>query len=225
MIVDFSYKREILLDVKSRARSLVVLDHHQTAQKDLEGLNFCKFDMTKSGAMLTWEYFYPSKPPTIIEYVQDRDLWQWKLPSSKEVSAAIASYPFDFDIWDELSISISQLVNEGRAILRYQNQVIDRLLKNAYKHNINGDEVLVVNTANFQSEVGERLCLEPFNQPFGVTYFNRNEEETNFSLRSRKIEGKDEVDVSIIAKAFGGGGHKNAAGFVIKHWFGGPLRK
>lgn len=56
LIVDFSYKRQVLLDVLHRAASLTVLDHHKSAAEDLQGLDFCTFDMNKSGAMLAWDW-------------------------------------------------------------------------------------------------------------------------------------------------------------------------
>ena len=48
--------------------------------------------MNKSGAMLAWEYARGTaiEVPKKILYVQDRDLWQWKLEHSKEVSAYLA---------------------------------------------------------------------------------------------------------------------------------------
>ena len=98
-IVDFSYSREMLISLSERCQ-VRVLDHHKTAQAGLEGLPFCTFDMDKSGAVLAWEYFHPGDDvPEILLYVQDRDLWKWKMTRSKEVNAAIASHPQDFFTW------------------------------------------------------------------------------------------------------------------------------
>ena len=53
-ILDFSYKKEILEEVHSKVALLVVLDHHETAMQDLDHLDYAVFDMSKSGAMLSW---------------------------------------------------------------------------------------------------------------------------------------------------------------------------
>ena len=45
----------------------------------------------------------PSPFPGMDPYLEDRDLWRWKLPASRQVSAAIASYPFDFEVWNHLA--------------------------------------------------------------------------------------------------------------------------
>jgi hypothetical protein len=38
-IVDFSYKRPVMVELASKAKSILVLDHHKTAQADLDGLS------------------------------------------------------------------------------------------------------------------------------------------------------------------------------------------
>src|SRR5438034_364114 len=48
-ILDFAYPRAQLLRMHDQAASVLVLDHHKTAQADLEGLPFCVFDMDRSG--------------------------------------------------------------------------------------------------------------------------------------------------------------------------------
>ena len=56
-IVDFSYKRPVMIDLANKARSILVLDHHKTAQADLDGLSVecpnvtVEFDMNRSGAV------------------------------------------------------------------------------------------------------------------------------------------------------------------------------
>lgn len=67
-IVDFSFKRDLLLALKERVNKLVVLDHHKTAEADLKRLDFCIFDMEKSGARLTWEYFHYPKHVGVSGY-------------------------------------------------------------------------------------------------------------------------------------------------------------
>lgn len=74
-ILDFSYSREILESINEKVGVLVVLDHHKTAEAHLLGLPYAHFDMTKSGALLAWEYFFPDEePPMPCLYVNDRDL-------------------------------------------------------------------------------------------------------------------------------------------------------
>lgn len=211
VVVDFSYPRDVLFAMKERARSIYVLDHHKSARAALEGLDFCLFDMERSGAAMTWDYFFPDlarKRPLLVDYVQDRDLWQWRLPSSREVNAVIGSYEQTFENWDRLGgLDVREMHAEGAAILRYQDKLADQIAANAEEVEIDGHLVLVSNSGVLQSEVGERLAK---GRPFGVVWFER-EGEIVLSLRSRA----GGIDVSELARKFGGGGHAGAAGMRV----------
>src|SRR5688572_16804381 len=100
-LVDFSYKRDVLLEMAERARWITILDHHKTAEADLRDLpdNVASvFDMERSGARITWDHFYYIKPPQTLLHVEDRDLWRFALPRTREIQANIFSYPYDFDV-------------------------------------------------------------------------------------------------------------------------------
>jgi uncharacterized protein len=115
-ILDFSYKRDVMKELISKMSQVIVLDHHKTAQAELEGLaaefsdSFVHkspvivFDREKSGGRLTWEHFYGDRSvPLIVRMTEDRDLWRWKLPFSREINAVLRSYPLDFKTWDWIS--------------------------------------------------------------------------------------------------------------------------
>lgn len=203
-----------LLDASSE---LLVLDHHKTAEATLAACQLpgkagrfkSVWDGSKSGARLAWEWFFPGEPaPWLVEYAEDRDLWAWKLPLSREVSAGLQSYPMTFEQWDSFDRwNFRLLATDGAAILRYQAQLIDRICKNAREKDIGGHKILAVNNGTLISEVAGKLAE---GRPFGACWFEA-EGKTVWSLRS----AKDGIDVSEVAKSFGGGGHRNAAGFTL----------
>jgi oligoribonuclease NrnB/cAMP/cGMP phosphodiesterase (DHH superfamily) len=209
IIADFSFKRDIMLELKRYANSLIVLDHHKTAEAELQGLDFCKFDTTKSGARLVYEKFFPGAGMNwFVDYTEDRDLWKWKLPVSKEINAAISSYPREFEVWEKLAErNFTTLATEGEAILRYQDQVVKSHLKPIMRK-IGNYYVPCVNATTQFSDIAGELAKD---HSFGVCWFQRQDHKFQFSLRSRS----DGVDVSAIAKEYGGGGHRNAAGFEL----------
>lgn len=218
LILDFSYPRAVLLEMKAKARKLEVIDHHKTAEAELKGLEaFCHFDMTKSGAMLTWEWFNPNeRPPMLIGYVQDRDLWEWKLVNSKEINAAIRSYPTTFEAWDGLydletrQGAFTSLIREGAAILRAEAQIVGFHVKRANGVKLaSGETIMCCNATTCISEIGNELAK---GRPFSATYMVREDGRFQYSLRSDR-DGAN-TDVAEIAKQYGGGGHHNAAGFV-----------
>lgn len=208
VIADFAYPLPVLREMAAAAASLVVLDHHQTARADLVGqAEFeAHFDLAKSGAVLAWEYAFPDRPaPELLLHIQDGDLWQWRLPHSREVSVALSSYPFDFAVWKELDVE--DLRREGVAILRYQTQQIARLLERVATVELAGQRVPILNAPVWQSELGNILTQ---GQAFAILWYE-TENERVYSLRSTD-EG---VDVGALAKSLGGGGHRNAAGFRL----------
>lgn len=112
-LLDFSYKRDVIARMLDEAHTLTVIDHHKTAAEDLAPLGIV-IDQTQSGAVLAWKHFFPGTPvPPLLLYVQDRDLWRWELPQSREVSAALSVLPQDFRVWSSYLFEVTDLAREG----------------------------------------------------------------------------------------------------------------
>lgn len=215
LIVDFSYKRPVLLEMAEKAESITIIDHHKTAEEDLVDLPDnvqTTFDMDHSGAMLAWMHFFPDeRAPELLRHIEDRDLWRFWLEGTREIQAAVFSYPYDFDVWDKLmDTPPEQLVEEGAAIQRKHIKDIREFIEAAgMRHTFRGyADIPVLNAPYFWSSDAGHIMAE--GEPFAVCYWDTPEGRV-FSLRSTD-EG---VDVSEIAKEMGGGGHRNAAGFRV----------
>ena len=210
-IIDFAYDRKTIQGLIDAGHELTILDHHQTAQAALEGLSCAEFDMNRSGAMMAWDHFFPGEePPVLIKWIQDRDLWRWEIPGSKAASAALRAYEFDFDIWDKLAANPDELLAGGKVALALTDQTVDMICKQAQIGNLGDYEIPIVNATCHWSEVGNQLCHLYPDHPFSASYHFLANGESKWSLRS-----VGEFDVSEVAKRFGGGGHKNAAGFNL----------
>ena len=205
LIVDFSYARPILETMAAETKELLILDHHITAERTLDGFPHAYFDQTKSGAVLSWEWAHRTTAPWLLQYIQDKDLWTWALPGSREISAALASYPFDFTVWN--GFSQATLEQEGRAILRYEQELVGKLAAQAVMVLFQGEIIPSVQSAVLTSQIGERLSPQ---HPFCLIWHDRDGRRY-FSMRSRA----DGTDVGAIAASFGGGGHTHAAGFSV----------
>ena len=221
VMVDFSYKREELLKMASIANSILILDHHASAERELVDLPdnvTAIFDMERSGAMMAWQYFHPdSEPSDLIKHVQDRDLWLFKMKNTRAFNANLFSYEYTFKNWDHLQWVCQydneyfQFVAAGEAIERKHFKDIKELISAAaMRSTIAGFDVPVLNAPYFYSSDAGHIMGE--NEPFAACYWETPKGRT-YSLRS----SKDGVDVSEIAALFGGGGHKHAAGFQIRH--------
>lgn len=224
-LVDFSYKFDMLCELAKKHGTIIILDHHKTAKEDLERSDLppnvrVLFDMKRSGAVIAWEFFHPDEPiPDVLRFIQDRDLWTWDLSGTKEICAALDSYPKAFDVWEKLfDTSLEQLVQEGQAITRYRGQqiqiILDAWTRDPRYITLDGVTGPVVNAPPFI--VSELLHELGKDQPFAAS-FTCISDAVIFSLRSNP----DGVDVSEIAARRGGGGRKHAAGFGIEgiQWF------
>jgi uncharacterized protein len=211
LIVDFSYPRDTLRRMAEAATSIRVLDHHKTAQADLEGVPFATFDMNRSGAGIAWDVLHASEArPWLVDYVEDRDLWRFALPDSKEVNAWIAACRSDtFEQWDELeALGVRKAAERGIAVNAFIDRYVHDTAATARLVVFEGHTIPIVNAAYVCiSELVGKLAETA---PFALGWQQRADGLYQYSLRSRG----DAVDVSEIAKRYGGGGHRNAAGFT-----------
>ncbi len=219
---DFSFSKNELIELDVVTKNILVIDHHKTAEADLSDLDYAIFDMSKSGATLTYQVCVniingiDLEPPELLAYVQDRDIWEWKLTDSKEISAGISTLDKgDINSWVPYLYNVSELLPIGKTILSYEDTLVNKRVK-AYDKSNNktavfitvGDKVVpFVNTGHLISEIGNVLSTS-----FGmaVMYFFTHDSIV-FSFRS---DGS--IDVSEIARKIGGGGHAKAAGCGIK---------
>jgi len=222
LLVDFSYKGEDLEWVLSEAASVTIIDHHKTAQKEIqplldEGAVDGVFDMDRSGAKLAWDWFFLGREaPFPLMVVQDRDLWTWQLEATRPMMAAIFSFEYDFKTLDWLMECASplELLDMGHAINRKHDKDVAELVASGQQEmEIGGYLVPGLNAPYFFSSDAGHIMVEQEQAPFAACYWDTPEGRT-FSLRSRA----GGVDVSEIAKQYGGGGHASAAGFRVPHW-------
>lgn len=198
--------------------------YQDTCEGIYKSVVYTLFDMNRSGAMITWEFFHPKEDiPPILRHIQDRDLWKFELPNTREIQAALFSYPYEFEIWDKLIQSSTQpLISEGAAIERKHHKDIAELVKVTMREmNIGGHVVWAANLPyTMASDACDMMCKMSMIDPrdgygqlmppaFSACYYDKPEGRI-FSLRSRS-----DFDVSAIAKKYGGGGHKNASGFKM----------
>ncbi len=223
VFVDIAPSNEALRELADRVAHLVVLDHHVSAleryaaEPSLENLmrehgHRIHFDLDRSGAVLAWRYFHRDEPvPELLEYVQDMDLWRWKMPASEEVNAALASQPRRFDVWDEIATGgVERLAEEGVALLRAQRLEVERALATAHPVALGDRRVEGVNAVLHRSWIGHELARRAaFELPCGLVYrlTGRRMDVSIYSI--------GDLDVAAIAARYGGGGHRNAAGFSV----------
>jgi oligoribonuclease NrnB/cAMP/cGMP phosphodiesterase (DHH superfamily) len=191
-----------------------VLDHHKTAEAELSGLDFAHFDMERSGAGLAWDQYFGrlgGLRPWLINYVEDRDLWRFRLSLSKAANAWIgAQKRTSFEAWSELDrAGVQRAADSGAAVLTALDRYVEEMSAIAQKVTICGSHVPIVNAPYINiSELLQKLAEK---EAFSVGWYHRADGKFVYSLRSSATSA---VDASDIARIYGGGGHKNSAGFL-----------
>ena len=229
-IVDFSYSPEELLSACAIAKDVLLFDHHESAVKNLEAyfaINpvpanlHLTLDQTRSGVGLVhWSFSGDLPIQGIAKYIEDRDLWRFRYEETRPIFAACMMHGVTFEALEYLEkIGVEQAVAQGKLLIAKENQMIDWHIANSVQWGtFDGTDIPLVNAPRYiTSELGGRLA-ETY--PF-VALYRDDANMREYSLRSRKDGG---ADVSLIAARFGGGGHKNAAGFRMELWQPCPFR-
>lgn len=225
-IVDFSLPEHQMIKLGEACYKVIWIDHHKTVVEMGEKLGWEKlnwllvdekalarpipmraFHLKESGASLTWRVLFQFEPmPEILDYIKDRDLWNWELGFSREVSEALrVRFPGD-DFKGLLDLDPRDLISEGKRHWKKKMRQVDRNCERAYEVDFHGLHGIAVNAYEHVSETGERL-LQTTNAAVAIIYWHEKDKWVH-SLRCQAP-----ADISGLAKENGGGGHAQAAGF------------
>lgn len=216
-ILDFCYPREVISALAEKGVELCVIDHHKTTVETFGEQPWLIFDVTKSGCVLAWEHFveyvYGDTAPEILLTVQDWDLWQFKRENTKAIHLVAECNKEDMSWWQAAGKpgNIEQIAKTGIELLKYHNGVVDAFAEHAWLGTFDGHRVAVANVVYpFISDAGQKI-RDRFGDSIdmSMTFFIDENGKKVWSLRSAT------VDVGSLAKKYGGGGHKDAAGMVL----------
>jgi len=237
--IDFVYSPALTKKFIAQNKRVTAIDHHVSGEKATRTTEKSLYALHHSGAVLAWKYFHPirrrsphggrsrasgraasngmnhSKPvPRLLRHIEDQDLWKFCVPHTKEVAQVLALREFEFRAWDRFMKELENskkrraLIKNGALLLKYHDELVGRLMPNAERVCFEGYTAYALNSPDFISEAGNLLAKKL--PPIAIIW-NRSKGSVRVSLRS---DGS--VNVAKIAEKYGGGGHKAAAGFVVK---------
>ena len=240
LIMDVSYKLQVFKDITSKAKSVTFIDHHISNIQDIK--NYAKtknkvriiYDENRCGATLTWKYFFPRKVmPLFLKYIEDNDTGTWQYDKTKPFIFALESNYLlipslsNLSKWKSLlkKTTVAKLVKEGYTIKKYHDNLVN---KNAKKYSLElfPSSKIYNKYSDFFTKIGQyRVAVFcGMNSPSVTSMGNKllssvdcdfvmiwtlniDRKEYVISMRSKTI------DISKIAKLFGGGGHQLAGAF------------
>ncbi|MBI1999503.1 MAG: phosphoesterase [Parcubacteria group bacterium] len=223
-IVDFSLREGHTEKLMQTAREVINIDHHVGAEEKLRALaerhtGFTYvFDNSRSGASLTWVYFYGEKNiPQIILFVEDSDLWRF---SFGDKTRHAASYLYQFTekpkevlgFMERGDAAIKEILEKGKVFFEYREYLTDILMKTVLPVmiNVGGHIVPAHNSPEFlRSDVGHKLAVELGKT---VSTFVIDNDSVRLHFRGDAAYSPSALE---LAKLLGGGGHRNAAGAQV----------
>lgn len=238
VMIDISFPMAEMIRVRRRSKSLTWIDHHISAKKEFDqvlgqltpeehGINYV-YELGIAACEIGWKYYFPNEQmPEVVKLLGEYDTWRkddnsrWVnriLPFQyymRTVCTSPETFPTElFDLQPDFDGSLPEIeraIETGRSILKYQEQQ-DMLsaARCAFEAEFEGLRGLFINQGAFSSNTLE-FVYNPDKHDIMIG-FQFNGRFWNVSLRSTKPE----IDVSVIAKSRGGGGHKAAAGFEAK---------
>lgn len=203
------------------------IDHHISAITDYEkyvgkGQSFCNAILNNeySACEGVWRYLFPEiEVPRAVKLLSEYDTWKnsdkqrWNneiLPFQFGMRVhcnSVESFPVEVFKNDDI---IDLIIQHGLIVLKYQSQVNETQCKKAsFEVEFEGLRAICLNGGGFNSDVFKSVYDESKHDI--MMPFQYDGRKWTISLYSTKPE----IDCSVIAKKYGGGGHKQASGFQI----------
>jgi len=218
IVVDFSFPFDQMVKLAD-GREFIWIDHHKSAMAEFEGVadNWPGIrDISEAACVLTWRYFFPERPvPKAIVLLGDRDIWRWAEKDTGPFNESLYNQDHDADnaaFWQPLfeddQPTLGKMIAEGAWLRKIYLRKVDRMMAaRSFEVRFEGHNTIVVNTSG-NGDIGDYGR----ERGYEVIYCYMDQLQngiltTNVTLFSSK------VDVSVIARRYGGGGHAGAAGF------------
>lgn len=117
--------------------TVYMLDHHISNMNDLQDAELQEkypdllkdfSDLERSGAGIAWDYFHEGQPrPSIINYIEDFDLWNWALPEGQSIHTFLSQFNWKnneeiiarFNEWEKMNPG--WFAAKGAPLLDYRN--------------------------------------------------------------------------------------------------------
>ena len=218
IVTDFSFPVEIMKRL-AEGRELVWIDHHKSAMAEFAGLadNWPGIrDISEAACVLTWRYFFPERPvPKAIVLIGDRDVWRWAEEETGPFNESLYSQDHQADnaaFWKPLlendQTVLAKMIEEGAWLREISLRNLDQMMATrSFEVRFEGHRTIAVNTRG-NGDVGNYGR----DRGYEIVYTYIDEMQVN-GLTTVVTLFSNKIDVSLIAKRYGGGGHAGAAGF------------
>lgn len=232
IMTDISFPKDNMLLLELHC-NLIWIDHHKTAIDDSEelGYHLCAGSrkVGDSASLLAWKFFFPYEDiPEVVYWVDRYDVWKkedqnrpeanWKMVMEAQQGMRLSMNNPDvaFDEWlwlfDDNS-SMETIMQDGELIMRFEEKSNQIRCSKAFDLVFEGHKFAVVNNTLAGSSVLNSYARSDHDGLMVFSYHGKKQ-KWDVSLYGNELSSQ-QVDLSVIAKKYGGGGHANACGFMV----------
>jgi oligoribonuclease NrnB/cAMP/cGMP phosphodiesterase (DHH superfamily) len=218
IVTDFSFSVDEMKRL-AKGRELVWIDHHKSAMLEFEdiaddwpGIR----DISEAACVLTWKYFFPKRPvPRAIVLIGDRDIWRWAEEDTGPFGESLYNQDHDANnaaFWKPLlendQAVLAKMIEKGAWLREIGLRNVDHMMAaRSFEVRFEGHQTLAVNTRG-NGDIGNYGR----DRDYEIVYTYVDEMQVG-GLTTVVTLFSNKIDVSVIAKRYGGGGHAGAAGF------------
>jgi len=198
-------------DFENNLGKITWIDHHAAVIEQYKDLKVKGLRRVGRGACeLCFNYLFPHEElPKSLELVSSHDVWDLS-EETENFQYGLRTIDEKYqNLWDSNG-KIDEILDTGKTILKYQVAQNKILMKNARYIEFEGYKTICMNNSIGGSEIFD--SIDPETYDIMLTYHNTKDNEWAYSVYSKK-----EIDVSIIARKFKGGGHYHAAGATLPY--------
>lgn len=224
-MVDFSLQPfEDMEKLNDTCVELHWFDHHKTAIDEAHKRGFFasgvqSLEVGKAACELVWGWLNETEIPPTVRLLGRYDVWDHSNPDTLPFQYGMRfiedTSPDDQNLWVPLfkgsNKYFHEILSRGRVLLKYETTQNAKFCKAyAFKTELNGMKAICANRGFTNSKLFDSV-YDPEEHHLMIAFCRLKlpAQKWTVSLYSTR----DDVDCSAIAKSFGGGGHKGAAGF------------
>ncbi|PIR88694.1 MAG: hypothetical protein COU09_00745 [Candidatus Harrisonbacteria bacterium CG10_big_fil_rev_8_21_14_0_10_44_23] len=202
----------------NKENQLTIIDHHAGRKEVARLAPEHRYAQKNSGAVLTWKYFFPKKPtPYLLRFIEDRDLFAFKITGGEGLGLYLETQPFDFKTYSKLAINFqnpkkrSELRKKGQVLLTLKEKYINSAVKRAVPINFDGHRgYLATGISALRTSIGVATYKKYKCDLVMVLYL----EDNHYKITLRAPVGA-KINLTKIAQKYGGGGHQYASAFHL----------
>jgi oligoribonuclease NrnB/cAMP/cGMP phosphodiesterase (DHH superfamily) len=220
-IVDYSLKNDDWKKLLEITQDVIWIDHHKTAIEAAIGqawgwLEGIRRDGT-AACELVWEWFYPKeKSPKIIKLLGDYDIWRFQYgDDTNYLQTGIRLHEtkpesIGWELWLDCEYNPSVEIASRKIAIQYRDSYYKGLVKAfGFYADFEGLRAICCNAGSVSSQLFQTVDSNTYDIMMPFVFTGEGWTVSVYSTNS-------EIDCSAIAKKYGGGGHKGAAGFQCK---------